>query len=93
MRTSIGVRVVFAVGLIGVAVALPRAETRTSSAMNAKEKANLQHVRNWWLVPRRPQPRRDGEVSSRQLHSTQHQLSDRPRRFREDLWRDSRTTS
>ena len=49
MRTSIGVRVVFAVGLLGLAVALPRAETRTSNAMNAKEKANLQHVRNWWL--------------------------------------------
>ena len=49
MRRSIGVRVVFAVGLLGMAVALPRAETRTSDAMNAREKANLQHVRNWWL--------------------------------------------
>ena len=44
-----GVRVVFAVGLLGLAVALPRAETRTSDAMNARERANLQHVRNWWL--------------------------------------------
>ena len=49
MRMSIGARVVFAIGLLGVLVALPRAETRTSDAMNAKEKANLQHVRSWWL--------------------------------------------
>jgi len=46
---SISARVVFAIGLLGVLVALPRAETRTSEAMNAKEKANLQHVRSWWL--------------------------------------------
>src|SRR6185369_14327696 len=34
---------------LAVLAALPRAETRTSNAMNAKEKANLQHVLNWWL--------------------------------------------
>jgi len=49
MRMSISARVVFAIGLLGVLVAFPRAETRTSDAMNAKEKANLQHVRSWWL--------------------------------------------
>src|ERR1044072_4920132 len=49
MKTSIAGRVVCATALLGLAVALPRAETRTSDAMNAKEKANLQHVRNWWL--------------------------------------------
>src|SRR5499427_435702 len=49
MRMSIGARVVFVIGLLGVLVAFPSAETRTSDAMNAKEKANLQHVRSWWL--------------------------------------------
>jgi len=32
-----------------MAVALPRAETRSSNAMNAKEQANLKHVLSWWL--------------------------------------------
>ena len=49
MKMSSSARIVFTVGLLGLGVALPRAETRTSDAMNAKEKANLQHVRSWWL--------------------------------------------
>src|SRR6476646_6163662 len=49
MRMSISARLVLTIGLVGMSVVGPRAETRTSEAMNAKEKANLQHVRSWWL--------------------------------------------
>src|SRR5262245_29729587 len=45
---SIDVRVVFAVGLLVLAVALPRPEKRALNAMNPTENANLQHVRKWW---------------------------------------------
>ena len=49
MKMSISARLVLMMGLVGLAAAWPRAETRTSNAMNAKEQANLTHVRNWWL--------------------------------------------
>ena len=41
-------RMVMAVVFAAAAMASLGAQA-TSPAMNAKEKANLQHVRNWWL--------------------------------------------
>ena len=41
-------RMVTAVVFAAASVAALGAQA-TSNAMNAKEKANLQHVRNWWL--------------------------------------------
>jgi predicted SnoaL-like aldol condensation-catalyzing enzyme len=49
MKMSISARLVLTMGLVGLAPVWPHAETRTSNAMNAKEQANLTHVRNWWL--------------------------------------------
>ncbi len=49
MRIPVCAGLVLIAGVLGLGTALPRAETRTSNAMNAKEQANLTHVRNWWL--------------------------------------------